>query len=89
VAELKDRVATFQKLYGLSREEAARRVQETDRDRGRFVSDHFQKDPADPLQYDLVLNASCFTPAECAALAVEALHRRQARPAAGPPGPAR
>jgi cytidylate kinase len=82
VAELNDRVAAFERLYGLSRDQAARRVQETDAERGRFVREYFGKDVADPVLYDLVLNASGFTQPECAALVVEALHRRQARQAA-------
>jgi cytidylate kinase len=81
VAELKDRVASYERLYGLSRDQAARRVQETDVERGRFVREFFGKDVADPLLYDLVLNSSVFTQPECVALVIQALHRRQARQA--------
>src|SRR5262249_15644401 len=45
VGDLKDRIQALGRRLGLSHEEAARRVEETDRERVRFVKDHFQKDP--------------------------------------------
>ena len=65
--------------FGLAEEEAVRWVEKTDAERVRFVKDHFQKDPTDARHYDLVLNSSRFTVAECADLILEALRRLQAQ----------
>jgi cytidylate kinase len=81
VATLDDRIALMCRDRGLSREEAARYVERTDRERRRFIQDHFRKDPTEAQHYDLVLNYSSFTAAECAELVIEALHRMQARAA--------
>jgi cytidylate kinase len=79
LANLEDRIAFVSRENGLSREEAARHVEKTDRERIRFIKDHFQQDPTDPQNYDLVLNSSRFSVAECADVIVEALKRLQAR----------
>jgi cytidylate kinase len=73
VGLLPDRIRATQARLGLSREEAARWVDRTDAERSRFVKDHFHKEPSDPRLYDLVLNVSRFTPAECATLIIAAL----------------
>ncbi len=78
-ATLDDRIATVSRELGLTRELAARHIEETGRERVRFIKDYFHKDPTDPQHYDLVLNASRFTVEECADLIIEALHRLQAR----------
>lgn len=77
-----DRAAAAARELGLSRHEAERQVETTDREHLAFVRDHFRKDAADPRNYDLVLNTGRFTPAECAGLVVEALGRLQSRRAA-------
>ena len=79
VGPRKDRVATIQKRLGVGKEEAARRVAQTDHDRTRFVVVNFHKDPADPCNYDLVLNATRLGVEACADLIVEALARVQAQ----------
>ena len=79
LATLEDRIAVVSRERGISRTEAARYVETTDRARIRFIKDHFQKDPTDPQHYDLVLNTSRFSVAECAELILEALHRLQPR----------
>jgi cytidylate kinase len=79
VAALEDRVTAAAQRRNLSRQEAARWVEETDRQRERFIKEHFRKDPADPLHYDLVLNASRWSVAECAELIAQAVYQRQAR----------
>jgi cytidylate kinase len=85
VAPAEWRVGAVSQKLGLSKQEAAREVEVTDRERTRFVKDHFQKDATDPRQYDLILNASRFSVEECAELMVEALRRLQARtPPQGP-----
>jgi cytidylate kinase len=81
VSKPEDRISVMMKLLGVSREEAARHIEKTDRDRARFVHDHFHKDPADPLLYDLVLNSSRFTDSECADVIIHALQRMQQRSA--------
>ncbi len=55
--------------------EATARVENTDRERNRFITDHFQIDPLDPAHYDLILNAATFSCAECADLVIAALER--------------
>src|SRR2546430_199101 len=58
VGTREDRIAATSSRLKISLAEAARWVETTDKQRSRFVKDHFYKDPADPDQYDLVLNAS-------------------------------
>jgi cytidylate kinase len=59
--------------------QAGRQIDVTDQERNRFTRDHFHKDPTDPRGYDLVLNSSRFSVAECATLIIEGLHQLQAR----------
>jgi hypothetical protein len=79
VGPLEERIAAISRALGASRDEAARHVETTDRERVRFVQDHFQKDPTDPRNYDLVLNAVRFGSLEYADLIVAALRRLQYR----------
>jgi len=74
IGPLKERIAAAQQERGLSADEAARWVKQADQQRTAFVKEHFQKDPADPDQYDLLLNAFRFSAAECAELIVTALN---------------
>jgi hypothetical protein len=87
-----DRIAELSRTLGISAHEAARKVKTLDRERNAFVKDHFLKDPANPLHYDLVLNAARLPIAAQAALIVETLRHLQARAAceetANPPGKA-
>jgi cytidylate kinase len=77
VAPLKDRIVNIQQKFKLSPDEAARKVEAMDKERSLFVKDHFNKDAADPKEYDLILNSSRFPVEECARLIVEALHCMQ------------
>jgi cytidylate kinase len=77
VAPVEDRIAVMSRELHVSREEAARHVKTTDRERASFVRDHFQKDTTDPGNYDLVLNSARFSVDECADLLVNALRRLQ------------
>lgn len=79
VAAHDDRVAFIAQDRNLSRPEAARFVDTKDKDRARFIKDHFHKDPADPQSYDLILNRSRFSVDETAEMVLEALQRMQAR----------
>ena len=81
VAPLEDRIAWMSREHGLPRDEAGRRVAEVERDRVGFIRTHFQKDPTEPTGYDLLLNSSRLSVADCAELVVTALHRLAKTPA--------
>jgi cytidylate kinase len=85
VAPVAWRIEVMSQKLGISKEEAAPKVQMIDRERVRFVTDHFHKQATDPSQYDLVLNSSRFSVGQCADLIVEALHRLQAHTSVGIP----
>jgi len=73
VAPLEDRIAVVSRERKLSRNEAARFVEVTDRDRARFVKMHFQRDSSSTRHYDLVLNTAQFSIDQCADLIVDAM----------------
>jgi len=78
IAELEDRINVMSQELRMSHRDAARYVETHERQRIAFIKDHFQKDPTDSLNYDLVLNSSTFTVTECAELAIQALHQLEA-----------
>jgi cytidylate kinase len=86
VVPLSHRVEAVAREHGISADEAARRVESTDRERRRFVRDHFQMDAEDPRNYDLILNAARFNVDECADLVIAGLEllRKPRRNPAGP-----
>jgi cytidylate kinase len=75
IGPVRDRVATWSHNLGVSEREAAQQVRTIDRERADFVQDHFFKDPADPRNYDLLLNVARFSVARSAEVIAEALHR--------------
>ena len=79
LASRKDRIALIGRELALDPTQAAQYVETTDRERIRFIEDHFHKDPTDPQYYDLVLNSSRFSVVECAEIVIGALHHLQAR----------
>lgn len=79
VARWEDRVKSLSERLHVDPSEAARQAERLGRDRDRFVRDHFQADPSDLRHYDLVLNASSWSVAECADVIVQALRDRQGR----------
>ena len=81
VAAREDRIAFIARERGLNHTEAAHFVDTKDRDRLKFIKDHFHKDPADSQNYDLILNRSRFSVEETAEMVIEALQRMQARKA--------
>jgi cytidylate kinase len=87
VASRDDRIAFIARERKLSKVEATRFVDTRDRDRLKFIKDHFHKDFADPLNYDLIVNRSRFSVDETAELVNEALQRMQARKIAHPTKP--
>jgi len=79
VATRDDRIAFIARERKISPVEAARFVDTKDRDRQKFIKDHFHKDFTDPQNYDLIINRSRFSVDETADLVIEALQRMQAR----------
>ena len=79
VASLNDRIAFMMREHQLTNADAARYVETKDHDRQKFIKDHFHKDPADPQNYDLIINRSRFTTDETAEMIIEALQHMQAR----------
>lgn len=85
VADRRDRIASIQQRMDMSREEAEKWIEKTDRERTQFVTDRFLKDPSDPHIYDLVLNTSRWSVPECVDIVVRALERMQSRAAGKTP----
>lgn len=77
VAPLQDRIATVQKRRNVTMAEARQWVEETDRQRARFIRDHFHKVADDPHLHDLILNTSRFSLEACVEIIIDALHRMQ------------
>jgi cytidylate kinase len=76
VGDREDRITTFSRCFHLDRGAAARQVEEINRSRSRFIREHFQTDPTKARHYDLVLNTSQWSPADCADFIVQALHHK-------------
>ena len=74
-------MAKVMRQRSLSNHDAERWLETNDRERIAFIKDHFQKDPADPRWYDLLLNASRWSVMECADLILDALGRLGSRAA--------
>jgi len=79
VGLLEDRIAAASARLGISAQQAARKVEEVDRERTRFIKEHFRKDPTDVHQYDLILNMSRWSIPECAEHIIHALRQMQRR----------
>ena len=79
VGPVRERIAAVSRQLGISERDAARRVRTTDRERIDFVQDHFFKDPSDPRNYDLLLNASRLSVCQNAGIIVETLRCLQGR----------
>ena len=84
VAPLEYRIEAVRREHGISPDEAAHRVEATDRERDAFVREHFGVDASDPRNYDLVLNAARFPVSQCAELIIAALERLRTRSAPTP-----
>jgi len=78
VGPLHERVRGISERLGIDKQEAAAWVDKTDRERTRFVIDHFHKDPREVELYDLVLNSTRFGVEWCADAIVHALKTAQA-----------
>jgi cytidylate kinase len=77
VAPPKVRIAVLSRKLEISAKDAARQIRTTDRERHKFVKDHFFRDPAAPQNYDLVLNTARASTGAIATLIVAALHELQ------------
>jgi hypothetical protein len=75
VAPREHRIRAVRSEHSISHNEAATRVDTTDRERNGFLKNHFQIDATDPANYDLVLNAARLSTTECADLILAALER--------------
>lgn len=77
IADYPDRLRVVAQRRGVSEAEAAAWMEKTEADRVRFVRSHFDKDPADPHLYDLVLNTSRLSVEECADLILDVLRKME------------
>jgi hypothetical protein len=84
IGNLKDRIEAVSRSQHLSREQAARKLNDRTRARVRFIRNHFYKDPTTPDNYDLVLNTSAWTPSACATMIEQALELKARSPAVAP-----
>ena len=71
-----DRIANVSRRLHLDHWSAARKVDEINRERTRFLRDHFHLDPSKARHYDLVLNTSQWSVADCADFIVQALQHK-------------
>ncbi len=79
IGDSAERIRTVAERRGISPDEAATWVRETDEHRQHFVQRHFGIDSTNPLCYDLILNTSAWTVAEATGMIVDAIHCRESR----------
>jgi len=77
IAPREERIEYQARLTDGNRHAAQRYIDHTDRQRRRFVQEHFHKDPDDPANYDLVLNMARLPIDDCAAQIIDALRAEQ------------
>lgn len=78
VGNREDRIAEFARQLHIDHWTASQQLHETSRERARFLREHFHIDPAQPRNYDLVLNTSQWSPSDCADFILRALHHKAA-----------
>jgi hypothetical protein len=76
VGNREDRIAAFGCAGHIDHWTAARRLDQLNRERSRFIREHFHVEPNQPHNYDLILNTSQWPSADCADFIVRALHRK-------------
>lgn len=76
VGDREDRIAAFGRAGHLDRWTAARRLDQLDRERSRFLREHFHVEPGQPRNYDLVLNTSHWSPDDCGDFILRALQHK-------------
>ena len=72
IAPIDERIAYMSQWLRLTVHEAAEQVEMRDRRRADFITTHFQRQPNDPYQYDLLLNSSLLGEDLCAELIAQA-----------------
>lgn len=78
VSDLETRVRTMQRILGVDRDVALKRIKDQDRDRERLVRDFFNRDIADPHLYDAVFDTQRLTVREVAELVCAMVRQRMA-----------
>jgi cytidylate kinase len=76
VGDRTQRIAALARRFHLNRWNAARQLEEVHREHCRFIREHFHVDPSDPDHYDLLLNTSQWSIADCADFIVKALRHK-------------
>jgi hypothetical protein len=76
VGDREDRIAALCNSLHVDHATAASRLDEIHRERSRFLSSHFHLDPAQPRNYDLVLNCSYWSSSDCTDFILRALHHK-------------
>jgi cytidylate kinase len=79
VAPRSYRIDAVEKRLGMSRAEAERWIDRTDRERNHFVQHYFHRDPDDPLECDLMLNTGKLSIQACANMIVDAVKALQTK----------
>ncbi len=74
IASLERRIERVQKNSNLTREEAARLVAKSDRERLRYVKAYFHGRPDNELLYHVILNTDLLSPAQAAEVIVTGAH---------------
>jgi len=72
VGPLDRRVEDYAKRQGVDYREAERAIVSMERDRQKFIRQHFNKDVADPSDYDLVINTSSLSVNAAASVVIAA-----------------
>lgn len=79
VAPLEQRITYVVQREGLNRDEARARIQQKERQRERYLQNHYHKSSEDPHLYDLVLNTGIIDLDSTAAIIAFALERKATR----------
>lgn len=74
------RVENFCKHTGATPREAGKQIERIHGERAAFIWKHFKMDILDPTRFDLLINASRFTPAQAVELIMTAMRDREISP---------
>lgn len=74
IAPMEKRVNCVAESFGISKDEAKRRVISTESDRRAFIRKYFHSDIADPANYDMVLNTGTLSVESATAAICSAVH---------------
>jgi len=83
IADRPDRIKTVQRVHHLDETAAVEWLDRTEHERSLFIRRNFGVDPADPHLYDVMLNTSRLSIAECADTIAGAFVQFEARVTAG------